>query len=253
MNALLVENEGFTREALALLIHDVMPELSVMGVGSLADARRALSEASFDFIFLDIDLREERTGLDFLDELKEEDVPTRVIMLSNNDSPDVVMDSITRGAFGFLPKDTEDMVTIRHAVETVLKGGVYLPASIHSSGGGRMTSPRPRIPLAPVIKRKGAHELNLTPRVYEATYWCATGLQNKGIAKRMGISNNSVAELLQSAYRELRVATRTELVSKLHREGVDLVPPATALTDAVQSLIPGPNAVGSGIAASRTP
>jgi DNA-binding NarL/FixJ family response regulator len=226
MKALLVENEGFIREALVLLIRDVMPELSIKGVGSLADARQALSAASFDFVFLDIDLGEEQTGLEFLDELKEEDVSARVIMLSNNDSQDVVLDSISRGAFGFLPKATENTATIRHAVETVLKGGVYLPASVHCAPPSGMTSPRRRYPPPIVaVKRVDARQLNLSARVYEAAYWAVAGLRNKGIAKKMGISQNVVAEYLQNAYRELKVATRTELMSKIHGLGIELAPP----------------------------
>jgi DNA-binding NarL/FixJ family response regulator len=223
MKALLVENEGFIRESLKLLINDVMPELSVVAVGSLTDARRALADATYDFIFLDIDLSEEQTGLDFLDELKEDDVPTRVIMLSNNDAPDVVLDSVKRGAFGFLPKATEDPTTIRFAVDTVLKGGVYLPASIHTP---RMKSPYRRPRDVPEITPKGPVELNLPPRTFEAVYWATTGLKNKGIARKMGISQHSVADHLQIAYREMKVTTRTELMSKLQEDKVELRPPA---------------------------
>lgn len=226
MKALLVEDEGFTREGLKLLISSVMPEIELTAVGTLAEAEEALRTSEFSFIFLDIELHEERSGLDFLDDLKNGDVATPVIMLSNQDEQETVFDAIRRGAYGFLPKQSEDRATIRHAIEMVLKGAVYLPPSVHTRSGMR-TPPR-RPPPAVTVRHTGAGELNLTPRVYEAVYWVVQGLSNKAIGRKMNnISDNSVAELLQRAYQKLNVNGRVELITMLNRRSIQLVPPAS--------------------------
>jgi two-component system, NarL family, nitrate/nitrite response regulator NarL len=224
MKALLVEDEGFTREGLVLLIRAVMPELEVQAVGSLDEAQRALEKTEFSFIFLDIELNEDRSGLDFLDDLKQDGIATPVIMLSNRDHVDTVFDAIRRGAYGFLPKQTEQRETIRHAVEVVLKGGVYLPPSIHDRSN--MTRPPQRVPRTVTVRKATAEDLGLTPRVYEAVYWVAQGLKNKAIGRKMNsISDNSVAELLQRAYQKLQVANRQELMTLLNRRAMQLAPP----------------------------
>jgi len=225
MRALLVEDEGFTREGLVLLINNVMPELEVLAVGSLADAEKALAENEFSFVFLDIELGEERTGLDYLDELKERGFETPVIVLSNQDSREMVFESIRRGAFGFLPKQTEERSTIRYAVEYVLKGGVYLPPSVRPQAGMKVPPTQPG--KVPAVRQATPTDLGLTPRVFEAVYWAAQGLRNKAIARKMGnISDNSVAEYLQKAYQRLDVENRVELITMLNRRAIHLMAPA---------------------------
>lgn len=227
MKALIVDDEGLTREGLALLIQVVDPEVTVTPVASSEEALKAMKDDQFDFIFLDIQLYEE-SGLDFLDRLKEMDVGIPVIMLSNHDDRETVMDALARGAFGFVPKQSENAAVIRQAMELALKGGVYLPPSARGRGG---MSPRTSAAAATrpaQVKEIDGMQLGLSPRLYEAVYYVSQGLTNKGIARKMGISDNVVAEYVKNAFQHLNVAGRAGFMVLLNRSGWQLAAPPNA-------------------------
>lgn len=224
MKALLVDDEGLTREGLALLIQVVNPDVEVTSVGTSADALNCLTRDSYDFVFLDVQLDGE-SGLDLLDRLKELDVDTPVIMLSSHDGRDTIMDALARGAFGFLPKQSDNTAVIRQAMDLALRGGVYLPPSVRARRG---VSP-PASPAAasrPIqVAEVGPSDLKLSPRVYEALYYVSQGLTNKSIARKMGISDNVVAEYVRDAFQQLNVAGRAGFMVLLNKRGWQMAKP----------------------------
>jgi DNA-binding NarL/FixJ family response regulator len=224
MKALLVDDEGLTREGLALLIQVVNPDIDVTSVHSSAEAIAAIDRTQFDFIFLDVALDGE-SGLEFLDRLKDAGITTPVIMLSNHDDRDTVMDALSRGAFGFLPKQTENPNVIRQAMELALKGGVYLPPSARGRGGNAPPSSSAAATRAPQVKQVNAADLNLSPRLYETAYHLSQGLSNKGIARQMGITENVAAEYVKNVFQHLNVSNRPGFMVLLNRSAWQLTPP----------------------------
>lgn len=238
MKALLIEDEGLTREGLALLIQVVDPDISVIQAASCQEALRAIAEIQFDFIFLDVQLNGE-SGLDFLDYLKNSGISTPVIMLSSHDDRETIINSLSRGAFGFIPKQTENTGVIRLAMELALKGGVYLPPSLR--GRGAMAAPLSSVGAAKMmqLKQVSASDIGLSPRLYETIYYVSQGLSNKSIARKMGISDNVVAEYVKNAYQYLKpkieelikeniktISNRAAFMVFLNRSGWQLVPPS---------------------------
>ena len=63
----------------------------------------------------------------------------------------------------------------------------------------------------------------LTDRQIEVLTAVARGLPNKRIARELNISDGTVKQHLNSAYRELEVSNRTEAVYLLARAGVQIV------------------------------
>lgn len=232
MRALLVDDEGLTREGLALLIQVVDPSVVVTAVGSCDEATAALENDHFDFIFLDVRLNGE-SGLDYLERLKDQGVTTPVIMLSNQDDRETVMEALSRGAFGFLPKQTENAAVIRQAMDLALKGGVYLPPSARGRGGMSPPSSASAASRAAQVKQVDATHLELSPRLYEAIYYVSQGLTNKGIARKMGISDNVVAEYVKNAFQHLNVVGRAGFMVLLNRSGWQLSAPADGPSRAV--------------------
>ena len=91
---LILEDQPLVRAGMKLLLHLAEPECRIFEAGSFDEAMAHLGTIEFDFAFVDIDLRSQKTGLDVLAHLREQHVATRVIMLSANDDRDIIMDCI---------------------------------------------------------------------------------------------------------------------------------------------------------------
>lgn len=218
-NVLIVEDQGLVRAGMKSLLHIVEPQAQISDAGSYEEALEFLGRIEFDIIFLDLDLRAEKSGLDLLLYIREQDMPLKVIMLSASDDRETVMNCIAAGASGYIAKSSGDEKVFERALATVFQEGIFLPASIVRATG----SPQWRRWPAPV---NDLEQLGLSPRLEEVLYYLCQGLSNKHIASRMGISEgtvrkNYVSELL----RLFNVTRRTELMIEISRMGIRIPPP----------------------------
>lgn len=218
-NVLLVEDQGLVRAGMKSLLQRVEPAALISEAGSYEEALAQLGRVAFDLVFLDLDLREEKNGLDLLRYIRELDLPLKVIMLSAHDDRETVLDCIAAGASGYIAKSSDDEGVFEEALTTVFQDGVYLPASIVRCDD----HPRQRwnTPLG------GGVELKLAPRLTEVLYYLCQGLSNKGIANRMGISEGTVRKsYVSELLRHFNVTRRTELIIEISRLGIRLKSPA---------------------------
>lgn len=217
---LLLEDQPLVRAGMKLLLHLAEPGSRICEAGSYEDAVAQMDAVTFDFAFVDIDLRAEKSGLDVLALFRERHSDTRVVMLSANDDRDMVMSCISAGASGYIPKSTEDSVIFRKAIETVMADGIFLPASILGNGGHSPLYSESR------VQGKTAQALGLSDRLCEVLFYLCQGLPNKAIANKMGIAEgtvrkNYVSELLSF----FKVARRTELMIEVSRRQIKVLPP----------------------------
>jgi two-component system, NarL family, nitrate/nitrite response regulator NarL len=220
---LIVEDQQLVRAGMKTMLHIAEPQCCVVEAGNHDEAIALMASESFDVAFLDIDLRDEKTGLDILRYIREHDWPVRVIMLSATDEPQVVLDCISAGAAGYIAKGVGDGTVFEHALSTVFADGIFLPASIVGNRGHRP------VDRHPTGRLRGTDELGLSPRLAEVLYYLCQGLPNKSIANRMGISEgtvrkNYVSELL----RFFNVARRTALIIEVSRRGIRVPAPPSA-------------------------
>jgi DNA-binding NarL/FixJ family response regulator len=244
MRVLLVDDQGLVREGLALVLDMLSPDTEVKQAATADEAKSLIKSEPFDFVFLDIDLgpssgeaQDNLAGLSLLRELKDEGITTPVIMLSGHEDRETILQAIDSGAFGFIPKSSENSSVITQAIQVILNGGVYLPPTFRSRGG--LTPPPPmRNAMSPVkptvsVTRVGAEDLALSPRLYETAYCVAQGLSNKAIGRRMQISENSVAEYVGKIYSQLGLRGRSEFLAMLNKRGFQLAAPHTQATQEI--------------------
>lgn len=218
-NVLLVEDQGLVRAGMKSLLQNVEPSALIGEAGSYEEALSLLGRIEFDLVFLDLDLRAEKSGLDLLHYIREHDLPAKVIMLSATDDRETVLQCIAAGASGYIAKSSEEEGVFEEALAIVFQNGVFLPASIVS---GEQHS-RPHTVIAPA----GSEQLNLSPRLAEVLYYLCQGLSNKGIANRMGITEGTVRKsYVSELLRHFNVTRRTELIIEISRLGIRLKPPA---------------------------
>jgi DNA-binding NarL/FixJ family response regulator len=215
---LIVEDHALVRAGMASLLRIVEPGAKIDGAGGYEEALTKLGAATFDVVFLDIDLRSAKTGLDLLAYIRAQDLPLKVIMLSGSDDHDTVMNCIAAGAAGYITKGASDETVFQRALATVMGGGVFLPESI-VRGASAPLSWRSGVAL-------GTAQPELSPRLREVLYYVCQGLPNKSIAQRMGIGEGTVRKTYVSELlRAFNVTRRTELIIEISRLGIRVPEP----------------------------
>jgi two-component system, NarL family, nitrate/nitrite response regulator NarL len=219
LTILILEDQGLVRAGMRELIQISEPHALIREAASYEEASARVAAEPIDIAFLDIDLRGEHSGLDFLKFLRAHEIDTRAIMLSGRADKDMVMECLREGASGYIVKDMESDGLFRRALDTVFQGSIFLPASVIGRGG--FSPARPSEP-APVP----AESLGLSGRALEVLYWVCQGLPNKSIARHMGIEEGTVRkDYLPRLFRLFKVVRRTELLVEVSRRGIVVPPP----------------------------
>lgn len=138
VNILVVEDQTVTRE---LMISVALAAFQGATVRSAVDLASALSSArsmaALDMVLLDLGLPDSQ-GLDGLLRFRAELPQVKAVIVSLQESPEVIADALDAGASGFIPKRLGIPVMIA-ALKAVAYRGVYHPPGFRSV---------PRSPLA---------------------------------------------------------------------------------------------------------
>lgn len=223
LDILILEDQALVRAGMRALIQISEPHARIREAASHDEAVKAAEAGPIDIAFLDIDLKQAKSGLDFLKWLRGRDRDTRAIMLSGRAEKELVMSCLAEGASGYIVKDMESDGLFRRALDTVFSGSIFLPANVIGRGG--FTPAQPAAP-APV----SAESLGVTGRTLEALYYVCQGLPNKMIARHMGIEEGTVRkDYLPKLFRIFHVVRRTELMIEVSRRGIAVPKPESLL------------------------
>jgi two-component system nitrate/nitrite response regulator NarL len=198
------------------LIKIYEPRARIFEASNYDDAVALLADRRFRFAFLDIDLKDERSGLDVLRYLREQGIETRAIMLSGCIEKEVVLECINAGACGYIPKDISNDGVFRHALDTVFQGGIFLPEPMlgRSLDSSRSFTQRPDI--AP-------ESIGVNGRSVEVLVYLCQGLANKAIANKMGVAEGTIRkDYMPKLFRIFKVTRRTELLFEVSRRRIKL-------------------------------
>lgn len=126
MNILVVEDQTVTRELMISVAHAAFPGATVRAAADLASAlSNARSMAALDIVLLDLGLPDSE-GLDGLLCFRADFPQAKVVIVSSQDSPEVIADALDLGASGFIPKRLGIPLMIA-ALKLVAQTGVYHP------------------------------------------------------------------------------------------------------------------------------
>ena len=103
-----------------------------------------------------------------------------VIIVSAHDQPEIIRRAMDHGASGFLPKSSgiDDMV---EAIQTVLKGGVWMPKNVSMSDSSNPSE----MDFAQALAQ-------LTPQQFRVANMVSEGLLNKQIAYELGVTEATI-------------------------------------------------------------
>jgi DNA-binding NarL/FixJ family response regulator len=140
-------------------------------------------------------------GLDVLDAIRREGLPTRAVLLAGSINEDELVEALQLGARGIVLKEMAPELLVR-CLRTVHAGGRWLENDFL----GRA--------LENLLEREGVARpgrMALSPREIEIVRLAATGHHNREIAETLHITEGTVKVHLHNIYEKLGIEGRVEL------------------------------------------
>jgi two-component system nitrate/nitrite response regulator NarL len=177
--------------------------MDVIDVVTTAEgALEAVATHEPEMILIDVGLPD-RSGIDAGAEILRGHPDIKVVALTALADPGAVREAIAAGFSGYLTKDTQAEAFV-HALQGVMDGQIVVPqrlgrgaVSQNGSNGYPGTS-------------EGLLARQLTPRELEVLQLLAQGAASSEIARRLGVSPNTVRTHVQGILTKLQVHSRLE-------------------------------------------
>jgi len=204
---LVLEDHPETREWLGSIIKQAFVEVSLYEASSLAQARKLISEHSFDLALIDLNLPD-GNGVEIISEISQNSPNTYCVVATIFDDDNYLFPALEAGAQGYLLKEqtSEEFIL---SLQGIIKG---------------------EPPISPTIARKMINHFHsdLTPsdkpelsgREKEILGAIAKGLSRNEAADILGITSNTVASHLKSIYGKLNVSNRAQATLEALRLGL---------------------------------
>jgi DNA-binding NarL/FixJ family response regulator len=204
-----VDDQELFRRGLTMLL-SVEDDIEVVGEAGDGVAATELAASSVpDVILMDVRMPK-RSGIEACVAIKEVAPTARIIMLTVSDEEADLYDAVKNGASGYLLKDSS-IDEVAQAIRVVADGQSLISPSMaiklldefkQMSRSDRQQVPSPR----------------LTDRELEVLKLVAQGLNNREIAKRLFISENTVKNHVRNILEKLQLHSRMEAVMYAVRE-----------------------------------
>jgi len=184
----IVDDHQLVREGLKTIL-GMAPEIEIVGEAtSGAEALSLLGKVDLDVLLLDIVLPDQ-DGLSTLVEVRERFPDVRVLMLSMYSEPEYASAAVERGAAGLVGKDGSPEDLLR-AIRVAATGGVL-----------------------PVDRPLSAREREILSLIAE-------GIENREIARLLGLSEKTIDGHLERIMSKVGIHTRAGLVAHGRRLGL---------------------------------
>ncbi len=149
-------------------------------------------------------------GLGVLRLIEEEELPTRVVLLTAALADDQLVEAIRLGARGVVLKEMAPQLLVE-AMREIHEGGLWFEKGL----GGRA--------LRKLLQREATRNdaaAGLSPRELEVVRMVARGMRNRGIAEALFISEGTVKIHLHNIYEKVKVRGRVELILYAQEKGL---------------------------------
>jgi len=195
ITVVLVDDHAVVRTGLAQLLSGA-PDIEVVGQASDgAEAIEVVRATRPDVVVMDLQM----PGMDGVDATRAivaEGLGSEVVVLTSYSDSSRIVAALDAGAVGYLLKDA-DPEDVLDGVRAVSRG----ESPIHPRVARQLLTTRTEAPAAAAT---------LTSREAEVLELVRTGLANKQIARRLGISERTVKAHLTSVFQRIGVADRTQ-------------------------------------------
>lgn len=203
---LVADDHPLFRDALQTVISGGLAGSQLLEAESLSDAITLIeAHTELDLLLLDLSLPDAE-GLEGLTKLREAFPWLPVAIVSAHQERQLVLDAITLGAVGYIPKSTP-RETLLAALMQILEGQLYLPPDV-------MRRPAPRASSQPTLSTSSTSErlARLTDKQLEVLACMTTGMSNKHIARELLIAETTVKTHVSAILRKLNATSRVHAI-----------------------------------------
>jgi DNA-binding NarL/FixJ family response regulator len=211
IRVLVVDDHALFRRGLQMVLGS---ESDIEMVGEASDGAEALkvaAEMTPDIVLMDVRMPK-RGGIDATTAIKAAVPSTKIIMLTISDEEADLYDAIKAGAMGYLLKEIS-IEEVASAVRAVYNGQSLISPSMASK---LLTE------FATMVRKDDERQQVPTPRItdreMEVLKLVAKGMNNRDIAKRLFISENTVKNHIRNILEKLQLHSRMEAVVYAVRE-----------------------------------
>ena len=206
---LVADDHPLFRGALRQALTGVGGNPEILEAGDFESAKKVAElNDDLDLVLLDLAMPG-ASGLSALVGMRGLQSAVPVIVVSASDDAETIRRSLDLGASGFISKSSS-MEEIRNAVEAVLAGEIWTPASVELG-----------VEQDPEISDLIARLQTLTPQQTRVLSMLAEGLLNKQIAYELNVSEATIKAHVSAVLQKLGVDSRTQAVIRLSRIGTD--------------------------------
>ncbi len=203
LSILIVDDHGIVASGLRMLIQSYNSFKVVAEASNAKEAIELSKKYKPDIVILDISLPD-INGLEIIKTIKGASNKSKILVLTMHDNKQYLQKAFDEGASGYLLKQSADE-DLLYALKTVAKGDMYIQPSLLSNLYTEKDS-----------LQKTREELlwnTLSDREKEVMLLVAKGFTNKEIAKKLFLSDKTVATYRARACSKLDISTKSEIVS----------------------------------------
>ncbi|GGW49692.1 response regulator [Vreelandella hamiltonii] len=210
---LVADDHPLFRDALQAVIRGGLADTRLLEADSLAAAMAHIeAHDTLDLLLLDLSLPD-ADGLEGLKTLRSAFPWLPVAIVSAHQERQLVLDAITQGAVGYIPKSTPGEQLLS-ALEQILQGQLYLPADI------MRRPPAQRAPAAASVSSSAALQdverpgrlPRLTDKQLDVLSCMSQGMSNKQIARELTIAETTVKTHVSAILRKLGASSRVHAI-----------------------------------------
>jgi len=203
----LIDDHALFRKGVGQIINDD-PSFQVVGEASSGQEGLELAQPlTPDLVLIDLNMKG-LNGIETLRRFKEMDLKAKFVVLTVSDAEDDLLEALRSGADGYLLKDM-DPEDLCANLKKVASGMTVIQDSL--------TEILKQALIDPKLSRKD-EEVSLTEREHEILQCLANGLNNKTIARNLGISDTTVKVHIKHLLSKLKLTSRLEAAVWAHKK-----------------------------------
>ncbi len=208
---LIVDDHAIVREGLKALLELESDVEYVNESASGMDAVEMIETSKYDVVLMDLKMPG-ISGIEATRLIKHRCPEIKVILLTNYDDEEFVMQSIKIGADGYVLKDVKknDLMNI---IRNILQGKSYMDPCVTSNVIRRVREN---------MFRSGKYEErpDLSQRELQILECVIKGMSNKEISDMVNLSLDTIKTHLKNVYRKLNVSSRSQAIQLAIKENI---------------------------------
>ncbi|MDM7483298.1 MAG: response regulator transcription factor [Halomonas sp.] len=216
---LVADDHPLFRDALQAVIRGGLADTQLLEADSLAAAMAHIeAHDTLDLLLLDLSLPD-ADGLEGLKTLRSAFPWLPVAIVSAHQERQLVLDAITQGAVGYIPKSTPGEQLLS-ALEQILQGQLYLPADIMRRPTAQRAPAAASVSSSTALQdvERPGRLPRLTDKQLDVLSCMSQGMSNKQIARELTIAETTVKTHVSAILRKLGASSRVHAIVLASKE-----------------------------------